>query len=78
MEKINSNTYHLKLHSHIRTEDVFNVKHHMSFIGDNSSDEDAKQISRAKFMSLVEDDVERLSLEYLGTMVVPRHRQEEG
>jgi hypothetical protein len=40
IEKINLNAYRLKLPSHIKTSDVFNVKHLVPFIGD-SSDEDA-------------------------------------
>jgi hypothetical protein len=39
IEKINSNEHQLKLPSHIKTSDVFNVKHLVSFTGD-SSDED--------------------------------------
>ena len=39
IEKINPNAYHLKLPSHIRTSDVFNVKHLLPFHGDNSGDD---------------------------------------
>ncbi|KAF7127578.1 hypothetical protein RHSIM_Rhsim11G0031000 [Rhododendron simsii] len=41
IEKINLNAYRLKLPSHVRTADVFNVKHLVPFRGDSSSDEDA-------------------------------------
>ena len=34
MKKINSNAYQLKLPSHIKTSDVFNVKHLVPFIED--------------------------------------------
>ena len=36
VEKINSNAYRLKLPRHIRTADVFNVKHLVHFLGDSS------------------------------------------
>ena len=42
IEKINSNAYHLKLPSHIRTADVFNVKHLVPFIEDSSNDSDSR------------------------------------
>ncbi|KAH9715447.1 Endonuclease [Citrus sinensis] len=35
IEKINPNAYRLKLHSHIRTADVFNVKHLIPYRGDH-------------------------------------------
>ena len=38
IQKINSNAYRLKLHSHIRTADIFNVKHLVPFTGDSSDD----------------------------------------
>ena len=37
--KINSNAYRLKFPSHIRTSDVFNVKHLVPYHGDSSEDE---------------------------------------
>ena len=40
VEKINSNAYRLKLPSHIRTANVFNVKHLVPFTGDSSDDSD--------------------------------------
>ncbi|PKI45897.1 hypothetical protein CRG98_033696 [Punica granatum] len=41
IEKINSNVYRLKLSSHIRTADVFNVKHLIPYTGDSSDDDDS-------------------------------------
>ena len=38
IEKINTNTYILKLHSHIRTLDVFNVKHLIPVRGEHNAD----------------------------------------
>jgi hypothetical protein len=37
--KINPNAYQLKLPSHIKTSDVFNVKHLVPFIEDSSEDD---------------------------------------
>ena len=53
IEKINRNTYRLKLPSHKRTVDVFNVKHLVLFIGDSSDDSD----SRPNSVHLGENDV---------------------
>ncbi|GKB02408.1 hypothetical protein Tco_0830497 [Tanacetum coccineum] len=39
VEKINSNAYRLKLPSHIRCSDVFNVKHLIPYHGDSSDDD---------------------------------------
>ncbi|PKI33813.1 hypothetical protein CRG98_045797 [Punica granatum] len=52
VEKINPNVYRLKFLSHIRTVDVFNVKHSIPYAG-NSSDEDD---TRANFFHLGEND----------------------
>ncbi|GJU15283.1 putative reverse transcriptase domain-containing protein, partial [Tanacetum coccineum] len=49
VEKINSNAYRLKLPSHIRCSDVFNVKHLSPYHGD-SSDDDLVVNSRANFV----------------------------
>ncbi|GKD56081.1 hypothetical protein Tco_1289468 [Tanacetum coccineum] len=49
VEKINSNAYRLKLPSHIRCSDVFNVKHLLPYHGD-SSDDDLVVNSRANFV----------------------------
>ncbi|GJV46315.1 putative nucleotidyltransferase, ribonuclease H [Tanacetum coccineum] len=49
VEKINSDAYRLKLPSHIRCSDVFNVKHLLPYHGD-SSDDDLVVNSRANFV----------------------------
>ncbi|GKB64963.1 putative reverse transcriptase domain-containing protein [Tanacetum coccineum] len=49
VKKINSNAYRLKLPSHIRCSDVFNVKHLLPYHGD-SSDDDLVVNSRANFI----------------------------
>ncbi|KAK9148013.1 hypothetical protein Scep_006770 [Stephania cephalantha] len=41
LEKINPNAYRLKLSSHIRTADVFNVKHLVPYYGDTSDDDNS-------------------------------------
>ena len=41
VEKINPNTYRLKLPSHIRTVDIFNVKHLLPYFGDSSNKDGA-------------------------------------
>ena len=40
IKKINLNAYRLKLSSHLRTTNVFNVKHLIPYVGDSSSRED--------------------------------------
>ena len=55
IEKINPNAYRLKLPNHVRTADVFNVKHLIPFTGD-SSDDDAMPNSRSNFLSPGEND----------------------
>ncbi|GJX69397.1 putative reverse transcriptase domain-containing protein [Tanacetum coccineum] len=49
IEKIDSNAYRLKLPSHIRCSDVFNVKHLLPYHGDSSND-DLVVNSRANFV----------------------------
>ncbi|GKE03446.1 putative reverse transcriptase domain-containing protein [Tanacetum coccineum] len=49
VKKINSNAYRLKLSSHIRCSDVFNVKHLIPYHGD-SSDDDIAMNSRTNFV----------------------------
>ncbi|GJX99651.1 putative reverse transcriptase domain-containing protein [Tanacetum coccineum] len=49
VKKINSNAYRLKLSSHIRCSDVFNVKHLLPYHG-YSSDDDLVMNSRANFV----------------------------
>ncbi|GJS56512.1 putative nucleotidyltransferase, ribonuclease H [Tanacetum coccineum] len=55
VKKINSNAYHLKLPSHIRCSDVFNMKHLLPYHGD-SSDDDHVVNSRANFVYLGGND----------------------
>jgi hypothetical protein len=55
IEKINLNAYRLKLPSHIKMSNVFNVKHLVPFI-DDSLDEDAN--SRTNSLQPGEDDVD--------------------
>ncbi|GKC07542.1 hypothetical protein Tco_0999152, partial [Tanacetum coccineum] len=55
VKKINSNAYRLKLPSHIRCSDVFNVKHLLPYHGD-SSDDDLVVNSRANFAYPGEND----------------------
>jgi hypothetical protein len=62
IEKINPNAYRLKLPNHIKTSDVFNVKHLVPFIED-SSDEDAN--SRTNSLQPGEDDVDQIALEFM-------------
>lgn len=56
IEKINSNASHLKLLSHIRTTNVFNVKHLIPYSGENSSSNEDVIISGSKFLTLREDN----------------------
>ena len=59
--KINPNAYQLKLSSHIKTSDVFNVKHLVPFIKD-SSNEDTN--SRTNSLQLGKDDVDKIASEF--------------
>ncbi|KAK9100078.1 hypothetical protein Scep_023508 [Stephania cephalantha] len=62
VEKINPNAYRLKLSSHIRTADVFNVKHLVPYYGDTSDDDN----SRANSVHLGEnDEVQELACKFL-------------
>jgi hypothetical protein len=56
VKKINPNAYQLKLSSHIKTSDVFNIKHLVPFIKE-SSEEDTN--SRANSLQPGEDDANR-------------------
>ncbi|KAJ0458098.1 hypothetical protein HanIR_Chr15g0781221 [Helianthus annuus] len=49
VDKINPNAYRLKLPSHIRCSDVFNVKHLLPYYGESSDDEPVGN-SRANFV----------------------------
>lgn len=50
LEKINFNAYRLRLPSHLKTADVFNVKHLIPYYGDNV--EDGEKNSGANFLLL--------------------------
>jgi hypothetical protein len=62
MKKINTNAYQLKLLRHIKTSDVFNVKHLVSF-SDDSLEEYANL--RANSFQPGEDDVDQDAWEYM-------------
>ena len=62
IEKIKPNAYRLKLPSHIKRSNVFNVKHLAPFIGD-SSNEDAN--SRTNSLQPREDDVDQIASEFM-------------
>jgi hypothetical protein len=62
VKKINANAYQLNLPSHIKTADVFNIKHLVSFI-DDSLEEDVN--SRANSIQPGEDDADRDAWEYM-------------
>ena len=62
VKKINANAYQLKLPSHIRTADVFNIKHLVPFI-ENSLEEDTN--SRANSLQPGEDDADRDAWKYM-------------
>ncbi|KAL6557527.1 hypothetical protein OROMI_017877 [Orobanche minor] len=62
--KINPDAYRLKLPSHIRTSDVFNVKHMIPYTGDNEDDIDEAFGLRTNLLSDWEN-VGAASLAYL-------------
>ncbi|KAH7569029.1 hypothetical protein JRO89_XS06G0091100 [Xanthoceras sorbifolium] len=67
LEKINPNAYHLKLPTHIRTHDVFNIKHLIPFRGD-SFDDEAVGNSRLNFLQPGENDaavIDDMALEFM-------------
>ncbi|GER30607.1 gag-pol polyprotein [Striga asiatica] len=66
IEKINPNAYRLRLPSHVRTSDVFNVKHLVPFYGDNSTDESGTD-SRANPLQPGENDADESGLLFLDT-----------
>ena len=87
IEKINSNAYRLKFPSHIRTTDVFNVKHLVPFHGDSSSeDEDLPNLwsnssqhreddANRVASSHREDDANRVASSYLGRLEHPKQQK---
>jgi hypothetical protein len=62
VKKINPNAYQLKLPSHIKTSDVFNIKHLVPFTR-HSSDKDVN--SRANSIQPGEDDVDHNAWDYI-------------
>jgi hypothetical protein len=58
VKKIKANAYQLKLPSHIKTADVFNIKHLVPFFED-SSEEDVNSLQPG------EDDADRDAWEYM-------------
>ena len=62
LEKINPNAYRLKLPSHIRTADVFNVKHLVPYL-DDSEEEDATSWSTFSYPGGI--DAAALVVEYM-------------
>ena len=64
IKKINPNAYWLKISSHIKMSDVFNVKHLVPFIED-SSNEDPN--SRTNSLQLGEDNVDQIASKFMRT-----------
>ncbi|KAK3228401.1 hypothetical protein Dsin_000282 [Dipteronia sinensis] len=68
LEEINSNAYRLKVLCHIRTVDVFNVKHLMPYFEESSS-EDTDCTSRSTSLHLEGDDMAVVAaMDYLERM----------
>ena len=65
VDKINPNAYCLKLPSHIKTADVFNVKHLIPFYGDYSDDDADADNSRSNFLYPGENDAEEQALKFM-------------
>ena len=65
IEKINPNTYRLKLPSHIRTANVFNIKYLVPYVGDSSSGDDDAENSRVNFIHPGGNDVEQKGIDFL-------------
>ena len=65
IKKNNPNTNRLKLPSHIRTADVFNVKHLILYVGDSSFGDDDAINSRANFLHPRRNDEEHKGIEFL-------------
>ena len=61
VEKINPNAYRLRLPSHIRTADVFNVKHLIPYAGDSSDDDH----SRANSVYPGENDADEIAIRFM-------------
>lgn len=63
LKKINDKAYKLKLPSHLRTSDVFNVKHLIPYVNDSSDDKASN--SMTEFFQPRENDVDVLAMDYL-------------
>ena len=63
IKKINDNAYQLKLPSHLRIFDLFNVKHLIPYAGD-SLDKEISKLRMSSFQS-GEDDADVLADPYL-------------
>ena len=61
LEKINPNAYRLKLPSHLRTTDVFNIKHLIPFTDDSSDDAN----SMANPVQPGKNDVEEIAIRFM-------------
>jgi len=75
IEKINSNAYRLKLPSHIRTTNVFNVKHLVPFHGDSSSEDEDLPNLWSNSSQHREDDANRVASSYLGRLEHPKQQK---
>ncbi|KAL6530604.1 hypothetical protein OROMI_028493 [Orobanche minor] len=64
-ERINLNACRLKLSSHIQTSDLYNVKHLISYSGDNEEDDAASSGLRENLFVVGENDVATLSLNFM-------------
>ena len=73
-EKINPNAYQLKLPSHIRKADVFNVKHLIPYVGDSSSGDDDVANSRTNFLRPRGNAAEHKGIDYLEAEYRRNHR----
>ena len=65
VEKINPNAYQLRLPSHIRITDVFNVKHLIAYVGDLSFGDDDATNSRVNFLHPGGNDAKQKGIEFL-------------
>lgn len=63
--KINPNAYKLRLPSHIRTSDVFNVKHLIPYEAGHSSGDEASSDSRTNRLSPGENDGDEAAIAFL-------------
>lgn len=69
LERINDNTYMLKLPSHIKTSDIFNVRHLIPYQGDSSEDD---LDLRSSSFSLGETEADHVAENYFQTFEHPK------